>query len=217
MERAQEIGLVGRREETWTGLDNADYEKNMAARHARQSPDGKGVDALGGVKPFTLHPDGVGWLYVSSGLKDGPLPTHYEPLESVMKNPLYEQQTILPPIKNNGRIIRTRLSSAIREFPYVLTTYRLTEHHTAGGMSRHAFSPGRIAARIVLRSFARACGGNRLGARRLGDDLTARARNRGARSGHAPHAAAVRSMARTVHQVGLPYHWGYQAWSTAMS
>ncbi len=35
-----------------------------------------------GDKPFVLHPDGVAWLYVTSGLKDGPLPTHFEPLES---------------------------------------------------------------------------------------------------------------------------------------
>ena len=47
------------------------------------------MDAIAGDKPFVLHPDGVGWLFVTSGLKDGPLPTHYEPLESPFGNPLY--------------------------------------------------------------------------------------------------------------------------------
>ena len=43
-----------------------------------------------------LHSDGVGWLYVNSGLKDGPLPTHYEPLESVVGNPLYPNSQTNP-------------------------------------------------------------------------------------------------------------------------
>ena len=67
-------------------------QERLAARYARQSRQGEGSTALGGAEPFTLHPDGVGWLFVPSGLKDGPLPTHYEPLESLIDNPLYEQQ-----------------------------------------------------------------------------------------------------------------------------
>ena len=39
-----------------------------------------------------MQADGKGWIYVPAGLQDGPLPTHYEPQESVMKNPLYGQQ-----------------------------------------------------------------------------------------------------------------------------
>ena len=43
-----------------------------------------------------MHPDGVGWLWVPAGLKDGPLPTHYEPLESNVANPLYPAQQTNP-------------------------------------------------------------------------------------------------------------------------
>jgi formate dehydrogenase major subunit len=46
-----------------------------------------------GTDAFILKPDGVGWLYVPEGLVDGPLPTHYEPAESVVRNPLYKQQS----------------------------------------------------------------------------------------------------------------------------
>ena len=49
------------------------------------NPGAKGMDAIAGDKPFILHPDGVGWLFVTSGLKDGPLPTHYEPLETPVR------------------------------------------------------------------------------------------------------------------------------------
>ena len=36
--------------------------------------------------------DGKGRLFVPTGLRDGPLPTHYEPIESPVRNPLYRQQ-----------------------------------------------------------------------------------------------------------------------------
>ncbi len=75
----------------WGGLDNPDYPKEVSPDTKDNLAKGKGVEALGGARPFTLHPDGVGWLYVASGLKDGPLPTHYEPLESPVSNPLYKQ------------------------------------------------------------------------------------------------------------------------------
>ncbi len=79
----------------------------------------------------------MGWLWVASGLKDGPLPTHYEPLESPFVNPLYPDRADEPGGEDAGACRTTRTpSSPDPRFPYVLTTYRLTEHHTAGGMSR---------------------------------------------------------------------------------
>src|SRR5205807_3568486 len=56
----------------WTGLDNPDYEKKTPPNAPVNLAEGKGTSALGGARPFTLHPDVVGWLYVPSGLKDGP-------------------------------------------------------------------------------------------------------------------------------------------------
>jgi len=94
------------------------------------------MDAIAGDKPFVLHPDGVGWIWVSSGLKDGPLPTHYEPLETQFKNPLYPHMTYNPPADRKERPDNPYAYPADERFPYILTTYRLTEHHTAGGMSR---------------------------------------------------------------------------------
>ena len=45
--------------------------------------------ALAGTAPFIMKPDGLAWLYVPNGLVDGPLPTHYEPAESPVRNLLY--------------------------------------------------------------------------------------------------------------------------------
>jgi formate dehydrogenase major subunit len=39
-----------------------------------------------------MMPDGLGWLFVPSGLQDGPMPTHYEPVESPVENQLYGEQ-----------------------------------------------------------------------------------------------------------------------------
>ena len=54
-----------------------------------------GDDALAGDKPFIMHPDGVGWICVRR-FASRPLPTHYEPLESIVENPLYPDQQSNP-------------------------------------------------------------------------------------------------------------------------
>ena len=79
--------------------------------------------------------EGLGRLFVPSGLKDGPLPTHYEPFESPISNPLYAQQ-FNPAAIGLSRPDNMYHTVADARFPHVLTTYRLTEHHTAGAMSR---------------------------------------------------------------------------------
>ena len=78
-----------------------------------------------------------GWIWVPVGLKDGPLPAHYEPLESPVANPVYPRQQTNPAADQEGASGQSvRRSPGDPRFPHVLTTYRLTEHHTAGGMTR---------------------------------------------------------------------------------
>ena len=79
----------------WTGLDVPDFDKKKPPDY-QPAPGAKGMEAIAGDKPFILHPDGVGWLFVTSGLKDGPLPTHYEPLESLFGNALYPKHADNP-------------------------------------------------------------------------------------------------------------------------
>ena len=93
-----------------------------------------------GDKPFIVQADGRGWLYAPTGLVDGPLPAHYEPQESPFVNPaLRPAAEPDPPASSSGPQNPYHPSDGERGagvFPFVLTTYRLTEHHTAGGMSR---------------------------------------------------------------------------------
>ena len=122
----------------WTGTDVPDFEKTKRPDYR---PDwGKhphGMDALGGNDPFIMEPDGKSMLFVPSGLKDGPLPAHYEPVETPVPNPMYAQQS------NPTAKLWTRPGNELHpvgdpRFPYVLTTFRLTELHCGGIIGRVA-------------------------------------------------------------------------------
>jgi formate dehydrogenase major subunit len=118
----------------WTGIDVPGFVKGKAPDY-EPGVGAEGLDAIPGDAPFILHEDGLGWLYVPKGLKDGPFPTHYEPLESPVSNELYSHDTN-PPVHWFTRGENRFAPPGDARFPFVLTTYRLTEHHTAGGMSR---------------------------------------------------------------------------------
>src|SRR3569833_1304608 len=95
------------------------------------------MDVIFGNQPFIMMGDGVGWLYSPSGLLDGPLPTFYEPIESPVANPLYPTQSANPVALRWNRADNPYEKLADPAYPLVATTFRLTEHHTAGGMSRN--------------------------------------------------------------------------------
>ncbi|MDB4966435.1 MAG: fdhA2 [Myxococcales bacterium] len=119
----------------WTGSDVPDFIVDRPPSY-RPNKRAKGLDAIGGNDPFLLQADGKGWLFAPSGMMDGPMPTHYEPQESVVRNLLYKQQC--NPARHEFRRRDNRYHRAFDDprFPLVMSTFRLTEHHTAGGMSR---------------------------------------------------------------------------------
>jgi formate dehydrogenase major subunit len=190
----------------WTGLDNADFTKDKPPDY-RPGPNDEGDAALAGDKPFILHPDGVGWIYVSSGLKDGPLPTHYEPLESPFSNPLYPQQNTDPAALRRERPDNPYAKPADPRFPHVLTTYRLTEHHTAGGMTRTLSHLAELQPELFCEVSPEMAG--ELGLQH-GDYATITTMRSivEARVLVTSRIKPVRVAGRTIHQVGLPYHWG---------
>jgi formate dehydrogenase major subunit len=124
----------------WVGHDVPDFTATKAPDY-RPPPDARGDAALSGVDPFVMQSDGRAWLFAPAGLVDGPLPTHYEPQDSPVRNVLYGQQR--NPVREVTRFAHpaNRFAPApgapgSSVFPHVASTYRLTEHHTAGGMSR---------------------------------------------------------------------------------
>ena len=196
---------------TWTGHDVPDFPLGKAP-DTPAAPDGVGVDAHSGSDPFIMMPDGRGWLFVPSGLRDGPLPTHYEPLESPVANLLYPQD-VNPVVKTWPRPDNRYIEHGDAEYPYVITTYRLTEHHTAGGMTR--FLPW--LAELQPRGFveislelARELGIN------TGDSVvlsTPRFQVE-TRALVTERLKPLRVRKRLLHQVGMPWHFGYQGLAT---
>ena len=83
-----------------------------------------------------MKADGKGWLFAPSGLVDGPLPTHYEPYESPVPNLVYPAQASNPAAKICEVPGNPYAPVGSPEYPHVLSTYRLTEHHLSGSMSR---------------------------------------------------------------------------------
>lgn len=127
------------RQGRWTGHDVPDFIPDRAPSY-RPPEDAKGPDALSGVDPFIMQADGKGWLYAPAGLVDGPMPVHYEPQDSPVRNPLHPQQQCSPVrqvfSREHNRFHPGGGAPGSEVFPYVVTTYRLTEHFTAGGMTR---------------------------------------------------------------------------------
>jgi formate dehydrogenase major subunit len=85
--------------------------------------------------PFFMLPEGVGRIFASS-LKDGPLPEHYEPVESPLENILSPQQNN-PVIKIWDSDMDKLAKVGSEEYPIIATTYRLVEHWQAGAMTRN--------------------------------------------------------------------------------
>jgi formate dehydrogenase major subunit len=121
-------------QEKWVGEDVPDFQSDKPPSY-RPDEDARGVDAIPGDGPFIMQGDGLGWLFAPVGLEDGPLPVHYEPVESPVPNLLYEQRRD-PAVKIFDRPDNPYNPPEDPRYPYVVTTYRLTEHHTSGAMSR---------------------------------------------------------------------------------
>jgi formate dehydrogenase major subunit len=189
----------------WTGYDVADFNAQKPPNY--EPPEGALADAaLPGDAPFIMQGDGHGWLYAPSGLVDGPLPTHYEPHESPVKNPLYEVQA--NPIRQRYQHrFNPYHESGDERFPYVMTTYRLTEHHTAGGMSRTV----PVLSELQPEMFIEVSPGlaSERGLRQGGwaTIITERAAIE-ARVMVTDRMRPLEVEGRIIEQVGLPYHWG---------
>ncbi len=191
----------------WTGYDVPDFALNKAPT-ARPQPGAIGLDALGGNQPFIMKGDGVGWLYVPTGLVDGPLPTQYEPAESPVRNPLYKQQSS-PVLKYWNTPSNPLVTGPDDKFPFVMTTYRLTEHYLSGAMSRWLPWLSELQPELFVEispELAEERGIANLDWVRV---ASPRAQIR-AKALVTRRMRPLQVDGRTIHQVGMPWHWGWE-------
>ncbi len=194
---------------SWTGHDVPDFPADTAPDY-RPAPGTSGPKGLAGDDPFIMQGDGKAWLFAPTGLLDGPLPTHYEPQESPVSNAFYRQQA-----NPTRQVFRRRdnlqnpsgNAPGAGVFPYVFTTYRLTEHHTAGGMSRWLPYLSELQPEFFCEISPALAKERKLEHMGWATIVTARSAIE-ARVMVTDRVVPLQVGGHTIHQVGLPYHWG---------
>jgi len=173
-------------------------------------PDGVG-DPGSGRPPFIMKPDGVASLY-GPGLADGPFPEHYEPLECPIEKNLLSPQYNNPTVKRweeeGVGTDHDTIATCDPRFPFVCSTYRVTEHWQTGLQTRWVpwlaeMQPGMFV--------------------EIGEEL---ARERGFKNGEMVIVRSSRGEVEAVaivtprfkpfdidgniiHQAGIPWHYGW--------
>ncbi|CAN5734977.1 formate dehydrogenase [soil metagenome] len=196
----------------WTGRDRPDFVPDLAP-HTTPPEDATGVAAISGSDPFIMQADGKGWLWAPTGLADGPLPVHYEPHESPVRNPLWADRQANPARVRPAHPINPDNAGSDgsmppdNPYPHVLITHRIAEHHTAGGMSRFQRRLSELAPELF-------CEVDPELAARAGLEHGGWATLVTSRSAIEARVMVTRRMrplriaGRRVHQIGVPYHFG---------
>jgi formate dehydrogenase major subunit len=150
--------------------------------------------------------EGVGRLF-SASMLDGPLPEHYEPIESPIENPLHPQQSESPvAFLYDERAGRENRFGTVVDYPYVATSYRLTEHEhfvtqhvpLLVGLQPQPFVeiPEELAREKGIRNGDRV----RVSSKRGRIEVAAMVTRR---------LGPVQTGGKTVYQIGIPIHWGF--------
>ncbi len=159
--------------------------------------------------PFIMKPHGRAHLF-GMGTVDGPLPEHYEPWESPVNNPMSSVQS--DPLLKAWEDER----GARERYPILATTNRVVEHMHAGGMSRNLPWLVELQPQMFVE---------------LSEELAA---EKGITSGDSVVIESARGKieavaivtkrlrpfqvnGQVVHQIAMPWHWGYVGLSTGDS
>ena len=159
-----------------------------------------------GAGPFIMQPEGLGRLFALDKLADGPFPEHYEPFETPLgTNPLHPN-VVSSPVARLFAADAKRMGNH-KAFPYVGTTYRLTEHfHTWTKHSRlNAIAQPEQFVEIS-EQLAKAKG------IRNGDSVKVSSK-RGfirAKAVVTPRLQTLKVAGREVETIGIPLHWGFE-------
>jgi formate dehydrogenase major subunit len=191
----------------WTGFDRPDFPETKAPDTPAKA-DGVGIDLHSGSDPFILKGDGRGWLFAPSGLKDGPLPTHYEPLESPVSNALYPRQDS-PVAKRFPRKDNVISPPGDPQYPYVVTTYRVTEQYTSGAMSRWNSWLSELMPEMFAEISPELAAEK--GIKNLDWIVVSTPRNQiECKALVTRRIRPFRHNGKVIHEIGLPFHWGYK-------
>ena len=177
---------------SWGGADVPDMRPDAAPEE--------------GVLPFIMNADGVAHLFALGGMAEGPFPEHYEPFETPLtKNPL-SPKALSNPAARIYPSDKERFGT-VKDFPFVATTYRVTEHFHFWTKHTHIESVLQPEAFVEIGE-----GLAKLRQINNGDLVVVRSK-RGQIKVHALVTKRIRPLTiegQEVHTVGLPLHWGYE-------
>ncbi len=193
----------------WDGLDEPDFEPDKPPTYRAQKGD-VGMKAIDGNAPFIMHPDGMAWLFAPGGTQDAPFPTHYEPVESPVRNLLYSN----PKTQDNPttRYFEGPLNPLAHgpspDFPVVGCTFRLTEQYLSGAMSRFNSWLNELMPAMFIEISPELAAEHGIvnGGWMVAETI---------RSGIEARALVTRRQrpmhidGRTIHQIGIPFQWGF--------
>jgi len=195
----------------WVGPDIPDFGGTKAPDTQGVALPEEGSAALGfhsGTDPFIMHPDGRAHLF--GALNEGPFPEHYEPLEAPIKNLVSSVNF------NPAAVIMPSLEDSIGsidEFPIVISTYRLTEHHLTGVMTRNLPWLAALMPELFVEISPELASDKGIETGDIVEVRTARGQVH-ARALVTQRFRPFKMGNRTVHQVGIPWHWGFQGVAT---
>ncbi len=191
----------------WVGDDEPDFEPDKPPEY-RPPRAALGMAAIAGDRPFIMKADGLGWLFAPRGVKDGPMPAHFEPVESPVGNLLYPRQASSPFVRYLEGPLNRIAHAPSTEFPVVACTFRLTEHYLSGPMSRFNSWLNELQPEMFVELGPELA---RLRGIAHGGWLTVRSA-RGRIEARAMVTRRIRELhvdGRVVHQVGIPFHWAF--------
>ncbi len=107
----------------WKRNDVPDFNANVPPEDTKHNP-------------FIMTGEGQGRLF-TTGVNDGPLPIHFEPAESPVPNLLYPKATYNPVSQRFYKDHTVETDAEREKYPYIITTYRVSEHYQSGIMTRN--------------------------------------------------------------------------------
>jgi formate dehydrogenase major subunit len=156
--------------------------------------------------PFIMTGEGTGRLF-SNSVADGPFPEHYEPVESPIENPLHPQQSTTPVAYLYDQVAgRGNRFGTAADYPYIATSYRLTEHEhyitqqveRLAQLQPEAFVevPAELAAEKGIRNGDRVRVSSKRGKLEVRAVVTKR-------------LGPLQIDGKKIYQIGIPIHWGF--------
>ncbi|MDF2946675.1 MAG: formate dehydrogenase subunit alpha [Bacillales bacterium] len=183
----------------WGGYDVPDFNKLLAPSDE------------GGATAFMMTGTTKGNLFAPRN--EGPFPEHYEPFESPVQNAFSSQQ-INPAIKIWDGDHNPRGNS--EKFPIVATTYRMSEHWQSGAMTRNTPWLAELVPHMLIEI-----------SEELAKDKGIKDKDKvkisSARGEIEAYAVVTKRfkpytiLGKTVHQIGMIWHFGYKGIVTGAS